>query len=64
MKAFNFMYDRGTIEKGRHTFDQIGKYVKHFQLVTRNNLQEDAGLFFTNLNWVQFKAIRPSIGLK
>lgn len=52
MKAFNFMYEKGTIEKGKNTFEQAGKYVKHFQAVTRNNLQEDAGLFFANLNYV------------
>ncbi|GAB3931841.1 DUF262 domain-containing protein [Larkinella terrae] len=52
-KAFNFMYDKNYLKKGKETFDLVGRYVEHFKSVTQESLQENEyGLFFLNLNYI------------
>jgi len=49
-KAFNFMYERGYIEKGIPTFDFVGTYVSHYQALTNQEIQlQEAGELFSNL---------------
>jgi uncharacterized protein with ParB-like and HNH nuclease domain len=52
-KAFNYMYDRKLIKKGSDTFEFVGRYIKHFEIITSNNfLSDETGAFFSNLNYI------------
>jgi hypothetical protein len=51
-KAFEFMYGRGMLEKGEGTFEIIGRYAKHLQEITSNEISNENGNFFVNLNYI------------
>lgn len=54
-RAFDFMYSKqGLLEKGSSTFDFIGRYVKHLEVINSNNFQEQAGSgnCFSNINYI------------
>ena len=52
-KAFDFMYRKKLIEPGNNTFELIGKYIKHFEDITNENIVDDkSGFFFSNLIYV------------
>lgn len=54
-RAFDFMYSKqGMLEKGSSTFDFIGRYVKHLEVINSNNFQEQAGSgnSFSNINYI------------
>ncbi|MDX2100847.1 MAG: HNH endonuclease family protein, partial [Leptolyngbyaceae cyanobacterium bins.59] len=55
-KAFEFMYGRKMLTKGEGTFELIGRYAKHLQAVTSNDICfSEVGNFFVNLNYILTK---------
>lgn len=52
--AFDFMYKRNYIQKGEITFEFIGKYIDHFEAVTKKDLGDNAQekIMFLNLNHI------------
>ena len=47
------MYEKGLLEQGSPTFDFIGKYVNHLEVLTSSGFQtEEVGNFFSNLNYI------------
>jgi len=52
-RAFNFIYEKKLLAKGAPTFDFMGKYVQHLDVVFNSNFQaEDAGCLYENLNYI------------
>jgi uncharacterized protein with ParB-like and HNH nuclease domain len=55
-KAFEFMYGRKMLSRGEGTFEIIGRYTKHLQAVTNNDIcSAEVGNFFLNLNHILAK---------
>jgi len=55
IRAFNFMYDdQNLLGRGSSTFDFIGRYVKHLEVINSSNFQEQAGSgnCFSNINHI------------
>ena len=55
-RAFEYMYSskQNLLEKGVPTFDFVGRYIKHLEVINSNNFQEQAGSgnCFTNINYI------------
>jgi uncharacterized protein with ParB-like and HNH nuclease domain len=55
-KAFEFMYERNMLTRGEGTFEIVGRYSKHLQTVTSDDIcSSDVGKFFVNLNYILTK---------
>ncbi|MBD2055314.1 DUF262 domain-containing protein [Oculatella sp. FACHB-28] len=55
-KAFEFMYGRNMLTRGEGTFEVIGRYSKHLQAITSNDIcSSEVGNFFVNLNYILTK---------
>ncbi|QJD80161.1 DUF262 domain-containing protein [Spirosoma rhododendri] len=55
IRAFDFMYSKqNLLEKGSSTFDFIGRYIKHLEVINSNNFQEQSGSgnCFSNINYI------------
>lgn len=51
--AFDFMLEKGTLKKGQHTIDMVGRYVNHFEAINEGNFDsETLGCFFSNINFI------------
>lgn len=53
-KAFDFMFDRGVLERGPGTFDFVGKYAQHFEKLATGSVSVpvESGKTFQNLNFL------------
>lgn len=55
-KAFEFMYGRKMLTRGEGTFELIGRYAKHLQAITSDDVcLNEAGNLFVNLNYILTK---------
>jgi uncharacterized protein with ParB-like and HNH nuclease domain len=55
-KAFEFMYGRNMLTRGEGTFEVIGRYAKHLQIITSDDICcNEIGNFFVNLNYILTK---------
>ncbi len=51
--AFNFIWSQGLVEKGKDTFDTIGKYVEHYKILTTGNYHHpQVGALLANVNTI------------
>lgn len=54
-KAFDFMDKQGSLSKGNHTIEFIGKYIQHLIAVTEKDFQQkEAGMLYDNINYILF----------
>lgn len=52
-KAFNFMFSKNTLERGRPTFDFVGKYIEHYEAITNGSIStSETSNLFSNLIFV------------
>jgi uncharacterized protein with ParB-like and HNH nuclease domain len=52
-KGFEHLWNRNIVKKGRQTFDEIEKYVNHYESITNGSItSRETGQLFVNLNFI------------
>lgn len=52
-KAFEFMFKRNLLTKGTETLDYVGKYLKHYEVITNGSITNRESLnLFGNINFI------------